>query len=133
MAADYIPNDRLVEVLGLPLALRLLNAFGGCRVYLPHPSRMQQHSQVAVVLGLEAARTLAGEWPQTHVMLPKGAPELRRQRDRAIRADKDKLSVRELAMKFDTTERHVYRVLACEDDGDDEPAARFAAAQGRLF
>lgn len=133
MAADYIPNDRLVEVLGLPLALRLLNAFGGRRVYLPHPSRLQAHNQVAAVLGLEAASKLAGEWPQTHVMLPKGAAELRRQRDRAIRAEKDNLSVRELAGKFDTTERHVYRVLASEDEDVDTPARRFAAAQGRLF
>lgn len=132
MAAVNAPLGQLVELVGLPAALRLVDNFGGVCIYLPHPSRVKRHSDVAQVLGFEAMQKLAAVWPQAHVMVPRGVDYLRRSRDRAIRADLEKMSVREVALKYETTERHVYRVQARAPQELEELAAA-GDSQGSLF
>ena len=125
-----LPVAQLIEVLGLPDALKLVSHFGGGSVYLPHPSRLREGNAIAAAIGRPAATKLCAEWPQLDVMVPRLAAELRRIRDRAIRRERATLSVTRLAWKYQTTERHVYRVLAGEDDGEPDAAP---SAQRDLF
>jgi Mor family transcriptional regulator len=129
MAAVNAPLGLLVDLIGLPMALRLVDNFGGVCVYLPHASRVKAHSPVAQVIGLEATQKLAAAWPMVHLMVPHGAEYLRRQRDSAIRADLAGMSVRDVALKYETTERHVYRIQAREGDEVIDPPRE----QGSLF
>jgi len=131
MAAVTAPLGQLVELIGLPLALRLVDNFGGVPIYLPHPGRVKEHSPVAQVIGAEAMRSLARAWPMTHVMLPLGAAYLRRQRNAALRADAQTMSQPQLARKYEMTLRNIEYILARSDD--DLADERVARAQGQLF
>lgn len=132
MAAVNAPLGQLVELVGLPAALRLVQRFGGTCVYVPHESRVKPHSQLAQAIGLEAARRLSTVWPQAHIMVPRGAAYLQRQRDLAILEDAEALSVSQLARKYEMTERNVYFVLERGREG--LPAiAGLDDGQGDLF
>lgn len=128
----HIQAGRLVEVLGLADALRLVSHFGGGSLYLPHPSRLRDGNKVVMAIGMPAAARLCVEWPQLDVTFPRLSAALRRARDRAIRANAESLSVTQLAWRFATTERHVYRVRA--GGGEDcEPANDVDRSQLDLF
>lgn len=120
----YAPLDEIVRVIGLPAALRLVQAFSGTRIYLPHPTRVKPHGPVARALGVEAAVQLSSWWPQCEIEIPKSDRLLRRARDRAIRAEPKAMLVRDLAKKYDLTERQVYNIRASADQdasGEDNP------------
>lgn len=125
---------RLVELIGLPLALRLVDNFGGVPIYVPHPSRVKMGSKVAEVIGVEAVQKLATAWPSEHVMIPRGVEFLRRKRAAEIHAKAGTKSARELALEYEMTERNVYFVLANKSLADDlefdEPGEK---PQGSLF
>ena len=134
MAAVNAPLGQLVELVGMSAALRLVERFGGTCIYLPHPSRVKLHSPLAMALGLEPVKKLAGTWPQSHVMVPRGrgVTSLRRRRDRAILEDFRTLSVAQIARKYEMTERNVYMVLERGPEGlPGTPGA--GGAQGDLF
>lgn len=128
----HIQAGRLVEVLGLADALRLVSHFGGGSLYLPHPSRLRDTSKIVTAVGMPAARALCSEWPQLDVIFPRLSAHLRRQRDRAIIANVEGLSVTQLAWKYLTTERHIYRL---RERGlvDDEQALGVERSQLDLF
>lgn len=123
--------EELVDAIGLPATLRLVDAFGGVRVYFPHPSRVRLDSDLARAIGADAVQRLAALWPSTYVALPQAAAYLRRERNRAIHLEKDKLSIRELALKYDLTERAVYSIII--NPPADEPATARDEAQLHLF
>lgn len=116
MAAVHAPLGQLVDLIGLPLSLRLVDNFGGVPIYLPHPQRVKEHSPVAQVIGVEAMRNLASAWPMTHVTIPRGAAYLRRQRNAQLREDARTMSQPQLARKYDMALRTVERILARADD-----------------
>lgn len=131
MAAVNAPLGQLVELIGLPLALRLVDNFGGVPIYLPHPGRVKEHSPVAQVIGAGPMRQLAAVWPMTHVMVPRGSAYLRRQRNAALRADAQTMSQPQLARKYEMSLRNVEVILSRPED--DETDERVARAQGSLF
>lgn len=128
----YAPVERLVAILGLAGALKFAERFGGVRVYLPQPERLKPEGALVQLLGFEAAQALAFEWRGQEIVVPQCAAYLRAQRDRAIREDARTMSAVDVALKYRTTERHVFRILATAPAA--EPAAQGAArAQGKLF
>lgn len=133
MAAVNAPLTELVNLIGLPATLRLVEKFGGTTIYVPHQSRVKLHSAVAQVVGTDAVRQLATVWPQAHVVVPRGAAYVRHQRDMAVLADAEKFSVARLARKYETTERNIYRIL---ERGAQQPPLGLSGpsdAQGDLF
>lgn len=131
MPRTYIPVDELVAELGLAFALKLADACGGTALYVPTPERLHEAHPLVQVLGPEGAKKLAVGWPQHEVIVPRCADYLRRIRNRQVRADRERLTARECALKYDTTERHIFRIWAEPDD--DELAAGAEAAQQDLF
>lgn len=119
--AVYIPIDQLLRVLAVHEAVLLAQWYGGTRVYLPHPSRLREENPVARAIGREPARRLCTEWPQLDVMVPRLKGELVRARDRAIRANPEGLSVRELARRYQVSERHIYLARLGRGQGQTVP------------
>ena len=109
--------EALVEALGWDGAWRLLQAYGGLRIYLPHPHLLSAEHPLAQALGLETARALC-----RHVGcpdkfdVPTGRNLYRQWRDRELRAARQQgASIRTLAVRFHLSERRVCRVLAQAD------------------
>ena len=105
------PLHELVRVLGLPTALRLVEKFGGVRVYLPLAENMTDDNPIAAAIGVDAARDLCALWPQERPYIPRAVQILREERDKALLRDAEELSVPELARKYELTERAIYNVL----------------------
>lgn len=124
------PLDELVTRLGLPAALRLVEHFGGTRIYLPRAEAMNADHPIALVVGLEAAIDLCKTWPQERPAIPRAAAFLRNERDRALLKDANDHTVPALARKYELTERQVYYILARGLSSADEPEL---AAQSKLF
>lgn len=130
MPGSYIPVDKLVADLGLAMALKLADAFGGTAIYVPTPERLHEGHPIVQVLGLESARRLAAEWPQHEVIVPRCVDYLRKIRNRQVRADRETLTARECALKYELTERMIFIIWA-EPADEDTPGAE--AAQQDLF
>lgn len=84
-SAPYARFDELVELLGLPAALRVCEARGGRTVYLP--TVLTQGSAVVRELGMETARALFdhyGGGPQD-LLIPLGPTSDDRRKAREIR------------------------------------------------
>ena len=112
----HISLHEIVDAIGLPAALDLVRAFGGLRIYLPHPDRVGPENPIAKVIGVERMLRLAAAWPMEQLSVPLAAEHLRRERNRAMRADYRKMSAAQVARKYGTHERNVYRIAACDDD-----------------
>ena len=123
--------EELVQAIGLPATLRLVDAFGGVRVYFPNPTRVRVDSDLARAIGAVAVQRLAALWPSTYVALPQAAAYLRRERNRAIHREKDAISIRDLALKYELTERAVYAIIITPPP--EEPELVREESQYQLF
>lgn len=122
----YAPVDRLVEVLGVPGALKFAERFGGNRVYVPQPERLKPEGVLVATLGFEAAQKLAFEWRGMEIMVPKCRDYLARAMARAIHADEATMSRADIARKYGVSERRVFQILAAPAPA--EPAGSTEAA-----
>src|SRR5262245_60600883 len=118
------PLETLVKTLGLPAALRLVERFGGTRVYLPRPEALGDAHPLVELIGVHAARELCELWPQERPYIPVAARFLRSERDRELFRDSNAHSVPYLARKYELTERQVYYILARGIDAEPDLAQR---------
>jgi Mor family transcriptional regulator len=93
---------------------------------------VQIDGEMARTVGTDATRTLASVWPSELVTIPRAAAYLRRERDRAIHREKEQLSIRKLALKYELTERTVFRILLDEPPAEPQ-LERSRASQYPLF
>lgn len=133
MAAIHLTLERLVEILGLADALRLVEKRGGVAAYVPQPDRVKAHCELAQAMSLEGARKLAALYPMERLMVPRGAAHLRRERDIAVLKAVRNDSVSQVALEFQLTERHVYRIMERGLEGLPPASAAPNDAQGDLF
>jgi len=133
VAAIHLTLERLVEILGLADALRLVEKRGGVAVYVPQPDRVKAHCELAQAVSLEGARKLSALYEMERLMVPKGAAFLRRQRDVALLEDLKEMSVSKAALKYQMTERNVYFVLERGLEGLPPLPGRVDDSQGSLF
>lgn len=117
------PLHQIISAIGLPAALKLISRYGGTRIFLPLPGNVTPDNKIAQLIGVEKTRTLATLWAQERPSLPRAQDYLRRERDRAVWADKETHSVPQLALKYQLTERAVYMILAAGDPRGEEHAA----------
>ena len=57
----YAPLMDIIKAIGLPAAMKLVENFGGTRIYLPQPEKVDADNEIAKIIGVEAARALALE------------------------------------------------------------------------
>lgn len=103
--------QRVVDLIGPELSLRLAERFGGRKVYVPeHPT---DDCLLAQVVGLDAARRIAEIWARDQLAVPFCTALLRMRRDAEI-CDRYEAgeSGQRLAAEYRISERHVYTILA---------------------
>lgn len=103
----------IAEVIGDPAARMLCEHLGGTTLYVP--AGISASHPVSIAIGPKAARAFAEHFRGSHLQLPKAY--LRRRRVLELRRGTD-MTVREIALATDYTERHVYDILAGEREDD---------------
>lgn len=108
---DLPPVARdLVEVIGLPAAVRLVEKWGGVRIYVP--ATVGEDHPLARMIGVDTARALCEYCAGELLAVPRAAAALREARNREIRARyADGESQARLARAYALTERQVRNIL----------------------
>jgi Mor family transcriptional regulator len=109
----YAPLLQIIEAIGLANAMKLVEAFGGVRIYLPLPENVTADNEVAKVIGVEATRKLAEAWGGRYARptIPLARRHFRAVVKAEIRRERADKTIPELARKYQTTERNIYRYL----------------------
>lgn len=106
--------EEVAAVIGPAAAQKLCEMFGGVRIYIPQA--IGAAHPVAAAIGTAAAAKLAEYYHGTMLELPKA--HLRRRRVLEL-AERGGMTVSQIALACDYTDRQVYNILAAsrEDDG----------------
>ena len=135
--ADVINPDLLPPLLqdferliGLAATLDLVRKYGGLRIFIPTPARVNPEHALAQIIGvaplIELAKVYGGE---AHFALPKAEKALLAVRNaRICHAYQHHKTARELALEHRLTERQIERIVAAA--GVTAPLDRH---QGTLF
>lgn len=113
LSAEDLPESvkDVLESIGLEATLKLIERFGGSRVYVPRPDFITEDHDVARAIGVPLARKLAALCRNERMGLPRAAKAISRARDRVLRSDLASMSVSQCARKYKMTERNVYFIL----------------------
>jgi uncharacterized protein (DUF433 family) len=124
---DLLPGilREFADLIGLPATLRLVESYGGVRLYVPQ--RLAEDHPLALLIGASAARQLADVYGgEEHFDIPRAVAIARQVRNRRLREERDRgMSHRDLALKYGLTERQVRNILG--EAVDDRQAELFGA------
>jgi hypothetical protein len=117
LASELLPPRlrEFVRLIGLPATLRLIERYGGLRIYIPaHPT--PEHP-IAGLIGFDKLRALSAEYAidgtGLRFVLPKAQRAFDAIRNKRIRTDfSTGKSVRALAAEHRLVERQVARIVA---------------------
>lgn len=116
--ARYLPRilQDLAEIIGLAATLRLVEAYGGVRLYVP--KRFDPDHPIVKLIGHAPAVLLVEAYGgEAHFDIPRAIAATRAVRDNGIRRDRDfGASHRELALRNGLTERQIRNILGDEED-----------------
>ncbi len=119
--------QEIAEVIGDELIMKLVDHFGGIRIYVPtHPRKVRPSHPLAVAIGLDHARQLTEAFAGEELSIPRVAAGLRAVRNAEIHRlhNEDNWPAWRIARKFQLTERQVYSILSAWSAND---------AQAELF
>lgn len=127
----------LVEVIGLPATLALVEQFKGRMLPVPKLiGRGAQYHAIAEVIGEPATNALCAHAGGTEIPVPKCVEAIRAHTHNKLRQDFDELTQRQklplsartavamLVDKYSYTERHIWRVLSQADAAGDAVDSR---------
>jgi hypothetical protein len=126
---DQLPKSAsaLVEVIGLPATLTMLERFGGRTIPVPKGCGHARYHELAEIIGDPAAQQLVGRYGGGRVDIPTCARAVRavlhnEMRERFDRMTRDGLSARAAIAAMNETyrysERHLWRITkAADSDG----------------
>ena len=120
----YAPIIKIVEAIGLPAAMKFCEHFGGTRIYLPLRENLGWENEIAQAIGLEAAHKLAEAWdfdrdPDRRIEVPLARRQLTILMKEEIVRERGRMTERQLARKYRTTQRTIRRVVA--ESGQPKP------------
>lgn len=98
--------DELSGVIGMEAAHKLARTFGGTSIYVP--MAIGESHPLSVAIGRDAAELLSAWTGGSAISIPKQAE--RRSRVAALRQG-TALTIAQIAVETDYSERHVYRLL----------------------
>lgn len=122
---DLLPPvlQDMVALIGLPLTMKLVEVYGGTRLFVPKREVAGDH-YLAILLGIEAANKLVAHYGgEEHFDIPLALRALKAVRNSQIRAERQSESERVLARRYKTTERNIR--LICGEMVDDRQTALF--------
>ncbi|MEN7431419.1 Mor transcription activator family protein [Chromobacterium sp. TRC.1.1.SA] len=119
----------IATLIGLPKALRLIEAWGGTTFPISKNKRRDgqiRYEALAEVVGVDAADIMTRHFGGEVLAIPRCAAALREVRDRMIREEFDCITahlsashtVTQLAIKFQMTERNVWMILKKSNDSN---------------
>ena len=114
----------LVDEIGFPATLKLVEKWGGIRLYVPLEDNLSAEHPIAKEIGFEVARKLArahSEWLE----VPRAARYLRSVRDKIIREAYDDASAARLARQFGMTRRNIFYIVGRDQPDDAKQPALF--------
>lgn len=125
LALSHLPASarEIASVIGLPAALRLIEAFGGQTLAIAKGKRLRgvaRHQELAEKVGAVAAKSLCQRYGGTYLSVPKCLAATRAARDAQLQARFDALTagghtaraaVVLLVREFDLVDSSVWRVL----------------------
>lgn len=118
--ARYLPGvlQEIAELIGLPGTLKLVETYGGARLYVP--KKIDAAHDLARLIGLDHATLLADTYGgEDHFDIPRAVTATRAARDARIRADRATGTThRELALANKLTERQIRNILGVEEEDD---------------
>lgn len=110
--------QRFIDVLGYDDAITIVTRWGGTTLYIPDTVDGALRSQLSRVLGPDKAVLLGRKIGGGSISIPMCARMIAAQRDAEIVArQSDGEAVRDLALRFRLTERHIYRILKEAQNG----------------
>ena len=108
----------IVDLVGMHPTMKLVEAYGGVRLYVPKGELAEDHYLVRLI-GREAAEKLQAMYGgEPHFDIPKAERAMRAVRDARIRAQRPGTSVRALALEHRLTERQIRTI--CGELGEDD-------------
>lgn len=116
--ADHLPPSlaELVRLIGFPATLKLVERFGGVRLYVPLEEHLNEVHAIVCAIGGESARKLSRDRATEILEIPRAAAYMRVVRDVLMREQYETESASALARKYGMTRRNVfYRVGAAND------------------
>lgn len=113
------------EIVGIDATLRLVEAWGGVRLYVPR--QMPEDHLLVSTLGREEAELLAEHYGGETILISRCLAAVRAVRNTRIQKDRENgVSIALLALRHSLTERQVYSILAANaTPGDDRQASLF--------
>lgn len=140
--AGILPSmvQDLIKIIGLPLALQLVEELGGTTFPVSRNKRrlgQVRYAALADVVGVPAADILTRHYGGDEIYIPRCAAALRELRNRQLRADFDRMCVlhsaqhvvTELVRKYRLSDRWVWEILKRADYCD----AGTTSEQQKLF
>ena len=120
----YVSTIKIVEAIGLPAAMKFCQSFGGTRIYVPLPENLDAGNEIAKAIGLQAALTLAQALefdrnPDRRIEVPLARRQLIILMREEIVRDRERMTERQMARKYKTTQRHIRRIVA--ESGQPKP------------
>lgn len=118
--ARYLPGvlQDIAGMIGLPGTLKLVEKYGGTRLYVPQ--KLDAEHDLSRLIGLDHATMLAETYGgEDHFDIPRAVAATRAVRDAHIRADRaDGITHSQLALRYGLTERQIRNILGNEPEDD---------------
>lgn len=115
--------QQIVGLIGLPLTMKLVERYGGTRLFVPKREVDAEHALVRL-LGHHAAQKLVQHYGgEEHFDIPLAMRAMKAVRNAQIRAERPHTSASRLARKHFTSERNIR--LICGEIADDRQGGLF--------
>lgn len=93
--------------------------FGGTRLYIADSERSRQ--RLTVIIGDELTEKIISQYKGASLNLPKMSTiEIEKRKQAIIEDHKNGLSNRDLAMKYDMTDRHIRNIISSHNHKESE-------------
>ena len=120
--------QEIVELIGFEATLRLVERFGGIRVWVPdRPRKLTEEHPLVIAVGIVAARKMCERFALEFLPIPKATAAIRHARNRQILHlyQVEGWTAARLARHFELTERQIYSILATPAPAESIQAALF--------
>lgn len=112
---------QLVDLIGLPATMALVDAFGGTLLNIPRQA--DQNPTLVTLIGTERAAILGRELGPDRRLIPSAGRALTELRDRRIMVALQTRSVRQVAREFGLGERRVWQIKSERGGTETDPTA----------
>lgn len=109
--SDSNENQELLNLIGDDAFTRLCTVFGGTRLYVSNSDGSRK--RLTIIVGEENAKNMIFHFDGVKLTLPMlSSLEIKKRHQAVIEDAKKGMSQRDIAMKYDLTERNVRRIIS---------------------